>query len=250
MVNKFGGYQNLGDPRTSGAAYFTTGTGSTAGSWQFFLYIPLELVARDGIGSLVNKNAASPFQLVITVASGSSNYSSSSAGGCIYGAVAPSTDSTVVTTTVLEDGWWQPRAADAQGNPLSQSPPASGSTQYWLKSSYNMASGSNQVQLTGGLGYSIRNIMFENYGVSTVTRANGETEWPDPCEILYKGTILRNWSKAFWNDSMARQYGFAGNGYGTATAILMDSTAVPEVAPGLNVLEAGIKMLTFTSDFD
>jgi hypothetical protein len=250
LVNKFGGYHNLGDPRTSAAAYFTTGTASTAGSWQFWLYIPLELVARDGIGALVNKNAASPYQLVITVTSGSANYSSSTAGGAVYGAVAPSTNSTTVTTTCMEDGWWQPRAADAQGNPLAQNPPANGTTQYWLKSSYNMANGSNQMQLTGGLGYPIRNIIFENYGVSTVTRASGETNWPDPNELLYKGTIMVNIGKQFWLDFMARAYGLFGNGYGTGTAALFDSTAVPTLSGSTNVLEAGVFVLPFNRDFD
>jgi hypothetical protein len=250
MVNKFGGYHSLGDPRTSAAAYFTTGAGGTGGSWQFWLYIPLELVNRDGIGALVNKNAASPYQLVITVAGGSAAFSSSTAGGAVYGAVAPSTNSVTVTTTCMEDGWWQPRAADAQGNPLSQNPPANGTTQYWLKSSYNMASGSNQMQLTGGLGYPIRNIIFENYGVSTVTRAAGETNFPDPCELLYKGTILTNIGKQFWLDFMSRAYNLFGNGYSTATAPLFDSTAVPTITPSLNVLEAGIFVMPFNRDFD
>ncbi len=250
LVNKFGGYFNVGDPRSTANSYFTTGTGSTAGSWQFWLFIPLQIVDRDAIGSLVNKNAASPFQLTITVASGSTNFSSSSAGGCVYGAVAPSTNSVTVTSTVYEMGWWQPKSADASGQPLSQNPPAPGTTQYWLKNSYNAASGNNQIQLQGGLGYSIRNIVFENYGVSTVTRSNGETEFPDPCEILYKGTILWYPSKATWNELMARDYGLFGNGYSSATAGLFDSTAVPVVNPAINVLEAGIKVLCFCKDFD
>jgi hypothetical protein len=250
LINKFGGYHNLGDPRSSGAAYFTTGAGSTGGSWQFFLYIPLELVSRDGIGSLVNKNAASPFQLTITVANGSTAYSSSSAGNAVYGAVAPSTNSTTVVTTCMEDGWWQPKAADSNGQPLSQNPPAPGTTQYWLKTTYNMAAGSNQVQLSGGLGYAIRNILFENYGVATVDRASGQTQFPDPCELLYKGTIMLNIGKQFWLDKMSRAYALFGNGYSTATAPLFDSTAVPTITPALNVLEAGVFVLPFNMDFD
>lgn len=250
MVNKFGGYANLGDPRSSAAAYFTTGAGSTGGSWQFFLYVPLELVARDGIGALVNKNAASPFQMTITVAGGSTAYSSSTAGNAVYGAVAPSTNSTTVVTTCMEDGWWAPKAADSNGQPLSQNPPAPGTTQYWLKSTNNMAAGSNQVQLSGGLGYAIRNIIFENYGVATVTRASGETQWPDPCELLYKGTIMLNIGKQFWLDKMARAYAlFNAGAYGTGTGPLFDGTAVPVVTPGINTLENGIFVLPFNQDF-
>lgn len=250
MANKYGGYHNMGDPVSSAAFYATTGTASTAGSWQFLLYVPLELVQRDAIGSLVNKNQASPFQLMITVAGGSTAYTSSTAGNAVYGAVAPSTNSTTVTTICLEDSWWQPQASDAQGNPLSPAPAANGATQYWLKSSYSMVNGANQVQLSGGLGYSIRNIVFESYGVSTVTRASGDTNWPATTQIIYKGTTLLNISQQFWNDKMARLYGLLGAGYGTGTAALKDATAVPALAGGTNVLNAGIYVLPFCQDFD
>jgi len=250
LINKFGGYANLGDPRSTASSWFTTGAASTGGSWQFFLYVPLELVSRDGIGSLVNKNAASPFQMTITMANGSTSFSSSTAGGAVYGAVAPSTNSVTVVTTVLEDGWWQPKAADANGQPLSQNPPAPGTTQYWLKTTFNMANGSNQIQLSGGLGYAIRNIIFENYGVATATRAAGYANWPDPTELLYKGTIMVNIGKQFWLDKMARLYALFGFGYNTTgTIAAFDSIAVPTVTPGVNVLEAGVFVLPFCQDF-
>jgi hypothetical protein len=92
-----------------------------------------------------------------------------------------------VTTRIIEDGWWQPKAADATGQPLSQSPPAPNTISYWLQSTFNALNGSQQVQLPTGLGYPIRELMLINYDAGNSTRASGQTDFPDPFELLFKG---------------------------------------------------------------
>ena len=86
-VNKFGGYQNLGDPRANAVYSVTSGSGTAAGSFTFVLYVPLEVVARDALGALQNKSSSSSFQLVLTVNTEGNVYSTS-----------PNTSATLVTT--------------------------------------------------------------------------------------------------------------------------------------------------------
>src|ERR1700683_1866556 len=90
VINKYGGYWNLGDPRASAAYTNVTGNHATGGSFTFVLYIPLASVARDAECSLINKNAASPFQLLLTVNTQGNVYSTVPDGGG------------VLTTTVYE----------------------------------------------------------------------------------------------------------------------------------------------------
>jgi|HubBroStandDraft_1064217.scaffolds.fasta_scaffold75394_2 hypothetical protein len=228
LINKFGGY-GLTDPRANATFTQTTGDHSAGGSFEFVLYVPLELVSRDGIGSLPNKNQASPFQLQLTVNTSANIYSTAPDGGAS------------LVVTCLEDGYWQPQAADAQGNPYSQNPPDVGATQYWLRNSYNAASGNNQIQLTGGLGFSLRNIIFENYSVSGTSRATGQTDWPDPAQLLYKGTNFKNMGKNVWDFLMCNWFGLTSTG----TA----SGAVTPTFDSANGLENGIFVLPFNIDF-
>jgi hypothetical protein len=165
-----------------------------------FFYVPCEAVQRDALAVLESKNASSPFSLNLTVNTLANVYST-----------APDGSATLVTTVIL-DGYWAPQAADAQGNPLAQSPPDNGTTQYWVKPSFNAASGNNQIQLTGGLGFPIRNILFENYTASSPTRSGGQSDWPDPCQLLFKGTTLRNVGKNFWLQQMAQWYNLTATG--------------------------------------
>lgn len=230
LINKFGGYHFLGDPRASSAYTTTTGTVSTAGSFSFILYVPLEIVSRDALGAVVNKNQASPLQLVLTVNTAAAVFST-----------AASTSSSF-QTRIVEDGWWQPKAADATGQPLSQSPPAPNTIAYWLQSTFSALNGSTQIQLPTGLGYPIRNIFFIGYDTSNSTRATFDsTDCPDPLELLYKGTILYNVPKVFWKDRMSRMFGTFAS---AVTSSVLAGT--PDTANGL---ENGVFVLPFNQDF-
>lgn len=220
IVNKFGGYQYNDDPRASAIFSATTGSGGTGGSFTFVLYVPLEIVARDGLGSLQNKSASSAFQFLLTVNTIANTYST-----------APTNPGTL-TVTILEDGWVQPKPSDATGNPLAQAPPQLGTTQYWTVGTYNALNGSQQVQLTQGLGYPIRNFLAINYDVSASTRAAGDTDWPTATSFIFRGTTFWNVTKTIWKDQMSRQFGF----YSTT-------------ADAANGLENGVYALPFDGDF-
>jgi hypothetical protein len=189
MVSKFGGYQNLGDPRASAQFVATAGSGATGGSFQEVLYIPIEINLRDGFGALQNQSSASTFQLKLTLAASTAIYTT-----------APTTLA-AVQTTIYEDGWWKGNTAGA-----SATPPQAGSTQYWTRGTYNGLNGSQQIQVSQGLGYPIRCYMLLNYDVGTGQRAAGDTDFPDPFQLIFKGTSEWNVSKLMWKDQMSRWY--------------------------------------------
>jgi hypothetical protein len=221
MINKWGGYHNLGDPRASAIFNLTAGVGSgLGGSFAFVLYVPLEIVARDALGALQNKSSSSQFQLTVTLNTSASVYST-----------APTTAPSV-NVVALEDGWVQPKGADATGNPLAQSPPQLGTTQYWTVGSYSNLNGSIQTQLTQGLGYPVRNMVAINYDVATSARAAGDTNFPNPAQFIFKGTTLGIMPKTWWKDQMSRQFDYFST--------TLDS---------INGLDAGVYVLPFTFDF-
>jgi hypothetical protein len=220
IVNKYGGYQFQDDPRASVVYSVTTGAGGSGGSFTFILYVPLEIVARDTLGALQNKSASSAFQLLITVNTLANLYSTAPTA-------APS-----LTITLLEDGWVQPKGQDATGNPLQQAPPQLGTTQYWTVGTYNSLNGSQQIQLTQGLGYPVRNFVALNYDVATSTRATGDTDWPTATSFIFRGTTYWNVTKTVWKDQMGRLYGFIGS-----------------TADAANGLENGVYALCFDQDF-
>ena len=56
VANKLGGYFNVGDPRGDLNYSATTGTGGTAGSFHFVLYVPLEIIGRSALGVVQNES--------------------------------------------------------------------------------------------------------------------------------------------------------------------------------------------------
>lgn len=220
VVNKFGGYNNLGDPRASAVYSVTTGSGASGGSFTYVVYVPMEVASRDGLGALQNKSSSSSFQLVVTLNTLANVYST-----------AP-TAAPTVTVTALEDGWAQPKPTDLSGNALAKSPPQLGTTQYWTRGSYNGLNGSVQTQLTQGLGYPIRNFVAVNYDVSAGTRAAGDTDFPTTTQFLFKGTSMWNVPKTLWKDQMSRAFGY----YSTT-------------ADAANGLENGVYVQPFNQDF-
>lgn len=221
LINKYGGYFGANDPRT-GPNYqaIVTGSGSTAGSFAFFLYLPLEVDVRDSLASLENKSTQSSYHLNITL----------NTETAVYGSVSPSVAPSVVVT-VVEDGYLQPVGSDPAGAPFATAPSQLGTTQFWVKGSYVLASGANVPQIQQGLGYPIRNYVFENYDTSNSTRATGDTDWPSPVQFYYKGTLTQNINKATWREKMARKFG-----YPTAA---LDSA---------NGLDSGVFVMEFNRD--
>jgi hypothetical protein len=194
IVNKFGGYFAMGDPRAN--ATFTAVAGASAsGNFNFTLWVPLEINNRTGIGSALNKNSSQTYTLSLVLNNIAGVYST-----------APSVTVPSVTITIFEDGWWQPQASDVSGAPAAQQPVAPNTWSYWLQSSYTGLNGAVQEQLTTGLGNSLRCVALNTYDTANGTRATGETDFPTTIQLIYKGTNLKNWPKTLWKTLMSQAY--------------------------------------------
>src|SRR5262245_51976914 len=117
LIGKYGGYHRYFDARVGDATF------PTNGNFGFWLYVPVELVRRNGLGSLANLNAAATYKLQLTLNSVANTYST-----------VPSTGPTAIRVRIWLDAWAQPPATDLLGNMTQQIPYAHGTTQFWSES--------------------------------------------------------------------------------------------------------------------
>lgn len=220
-MNKHGGYY-AGNPDWRNPA---NGYAATATTFTFLLVVPLELVYRDTLGEIENKSASSSYTLEIYI------------------------DSTANTATVTGTitwrmranllGYTEPESMDGYGRPLSQSPPAAGTVQYWTSEVYNAPSGATRYNQVNGIAYPIRSIVYLAYDNAAGTRAAGYSwatfsgDWPDPATLAFGKVQLFQRPAKMWLNLMARWYGF--------TSIGPDAALAPE---------NGTFVQSFARDFD
>lgn len=224
LTNKYGGYYFADDPATSGV-FAQSGT-TTTNNFTFVLYIPLEIVGRDPLGPIASVNNTASLTLKMSL----------------------NTTATVFTTTTgtlsvrirgSQSFYWEPKRADAAGNPVSPQPPASGTTQYWTQGSVSFGgAGTVNQQLLTGLGYPFREYLFMLRD-ATGSRATGATYWPDPLIGLKfeANMILSNYTQTQWLAMMSRMYG-----YTSGTADVRGAGSQPG-------RENGVFTLNFNADF-
>lgn len=224
LTNKYGGYFFVDDPSTN-AIFALSGTTST-NNFTFALYIPLEIVARDPLGPVASVNNTASLTLKMSLAATATVFSSP-------------TGTLAVRIRGTQLFYWEPKATDKQGRPISGEPPAPGTTQYWTQGSLAISGAATiNSQLITGLGYPFREYLFllRDTGGS---RSNGESNWPDPIiGIKFEANMLvSNYAKALWQAKMAREYGYTNPTMDVRTA---GST------PGK---ENGVYALNWNNDF-
>lgn len=195
ILNKYGGYAFQGDAEASAVYSATTGTGVAAGTFAFILFLPLEIVARNALGSQLNKSGAAQFSLEMFVAG----------TGTVF-TVTPATSSTLRVRTTLAS-WLDPQSEDAMHNPVQQDPPLLNTTQYWHKQNYVVNSGAQFTRLQGIDGL-LRMLIFVAYRNAS-TRANGEADWPDPVSLKYEESyLMQSRIRILYRDLIAKAYGY------------------------------------------
>lgn len=177
ILNKYGGYTFQGDAEASATYSATTGTATTAGTFAFVLYLPLEIIARNALGSQLNKSGAAQFALELYAAATATVFST-----------APATSSTLRVRSALAS-WLDPEPADARGNPVQQDPPFLNTTQRWEKQSGIPISAGERTLRFQGIDGLVRMLILIAYR-SASTRANGETDFPDPVSLKYEESFL------------------------------------------------------------
>lgn len=193
LINKYGGYSYSSDPRQS-PGYSAV---SATGNFSFILRIPIELSARDALGSLANQNAASTYKLRLSTAPGAR----------IYG-TQPTIFPTLRVRAYL-DAWTQPTANDLRGNVNATTPPANGTTGYWSKASFTVAAGVNTLKLPR-MGNMLRNLIFIWRDATSRASADTAGSFPDPASLYWDTRLLRTYDRTVWQDAMQRKYDFTG----------------------------------------
>jgi hypothetical protein len=226
LTNKYGGYYYMDDPSFS-AVYTASATSGT-----FIMMIPLEIVSRDPIGAVASVNNTATITVLMT----------------LNAATTAFTGATVWSVRVrgLQEFYWEPRKADKQGRPIAGAPPANGTTQYWTQGSIPIAAaGTINQQLITGLGYPFREYLFL-YRDASGSRANGESNWPDPLIGLKfeANFLLTQYNKAQWQAEMSRTTGYDNAAFDTRGPITSGTTST--LGPGK---ENGVYGLFFNKDF-
>jgi hypothetical protein len=195
LVNKYGGYAFQGDAEASVEYTAVTGAGGTGGSFSFVLFLPVETVLRNALTSQLNKSGAAQFSLEMFVAATTTVYS-----------VVPTTPGSIRVRTTLAS-WLDPEPDDAMGNPVQQDPPLLNSTQYWHKQNYSVLASAQFTRLQGIDGL-LRMLLFVARRAAS-TRANGETDWPDPVSLKYEEAFLiQSRNRRLYRWLIAQTYGY------------------------------------------
>jgi hypothetical protein len=178
LIGKYGGYHRYFDARVGDSTF------PTNGNFGFWLYVPVELVRRNALGSLANLNAAATYKLQITLNSIANTY-----------LVVPTTGPTGIRVRIWLDAWAQPPATDLLGNMTAQVPMAHGTTQFWSEQVYVIGSGQQTIRLLR-VGLYIRELIVtvrQTTGARMITnQATSDAMWPDPVQVFLDGFELVN----------------------------------------------------------
>jgi hypothetical protein len=218
ITNKFGGYFDVGDPRADLTYSYGTGAG---GVTHFLNYLPFEVVARDALGTVQNESKPG-WKVEIYLDAAGVAQAASTAGNCrVRGYI---------------DSYTEPASAAPNGRPFAQSPPLPGSLQYWKSENVSLPAGTVKYDLTNGVGFPIRNLIYYVRDAGNSTRATADANWMDPSTLLVGNVNYFTRSKNLWIGKMSRDYGM--NGYGA-------TIPAPDTAMGR---ENGVFPVWFTKD--
>jgi hypothetical protein len=220
IMNKFGGYFNVGDPRADLSYSYVTGA---AGTCHFLMYLPFEVVVRDSLGTVQNESKPGWKVEIFMDANGIAQAASTAGNVRIRGYI---------------ESYTEPAAAAPNGRPFAQTPPLPGSLQYWKSENVSLPSGTAKYDLTNGVGFPIRNLLYYVRDAGNSTRATADANWWDPSTLLVGNINYFTRSKNLWIGKMSRDYGMAAFG---ATVPAADSPMGRE---------NGVFPVWFTKDMD
>jgi hypothetical protein len=201
MIHKYGGYAGHNDPRAFNNFAYSTGSG-TAPTFTFGFRIPFELNIRDALGALPNKDANAPFNLYLTLNTLANVY-----GG------SPTTPT--IRVRVYLEAWDQP-PTELDGQAVETTPPNMNTLQRWTEQPIAVNSGQFDAQLKR-LGNYIR-MIIPILRRSSSTRANGDSDWPDPLQIVLDEDTKDNVPKYLWLRDIYEKWGYGSITPGGASA--------------------------------
>ena len=206
LINKFGGYFEIGDPRADLSFVTNPAAGNSQASpaARFVLVLPLEVVQRDALGTVQNESKPGWkvevwFDTAANTVSGGTGFTGA--------AVSPQ-----VRVRGYVDSYTEPASAAPNGRPFAQSPPVPGSLQYWKSENQSLPSGTAKYDLSNGIGFPMRNIIYYVRDAGNSTRATADANWPDPATLLIGNVNYFTRGVNLWKSLFSRYYGFAAVG--------------------------------------
>src|SRR5208282_2166369 len=160
-LDKFGAYQNISDPRSELTYTAVAGSGATAGSFTFSLYLPFELVQRDALGVAENKSKPG-WTVELWLNSQAASYNQ-----------VPSVFGTM-TIAAFPISYSTPVSATPSGRTFAPTPPLPGTLQYWRTENGAMPASSSNYDLVNGIGFPIRNLVYKYLDTASGTRFGGD----------------------------------------------------------------------------
>ena len=194
------------------------GTGSTGGSFEFRLVVPIEHRRRDALGALNNSAANQRYLLTITTAA-STAASSDQANG-LY-STAPTTQPTSITISCYQQYWTSPPAtivSSAGATAVQATPAGLGTVAFVRSETHNEVNGggSPQIQLNN-VGDYISNIIWilrtstgtnQRDAYTASTTINGSyANWPTEFDFWVNDFQTQALSSDDWTRWVARFYG-------------------------------------------
>ena len=193
-LDKFGAYQNIADPRADLTFTAVAGSGSTAGSHTYSLYLPFELVQRDALGVAENKSKPG-WTVEIWLNSQAATYNQ-----------VPSVMGTM-TIAAFPVSYSTPVSATPSGRSFAPTPPLPGTLQYWRTENGAMPASSANYDLVNGIGFPIRNLVYKYLDTASGTRLGGDAAFGSPVTLQYGQVIMFAKTTGRWISEMGRPFG-------------------------------------------
>jgi hypothetical protein len=233
VMNKFGGYFEIGDPRADLAFVTNPAAGNSQASpvAHFLLAVPFEAVSRDALGTAQNESKPG-WKIEVWIDSAANMVGT---GGTAFTAAAVSPQ---VRIRGYVDSYTEPASAAPNGRPFAQTPPLPGSLQYWKSENQALPAGTAKYDLTNGIGFPLRNVFYYGRDTGNGTRATADTNWWDPATLLIGNVNYFTRGKNLWISLIGRTYGFGAIG----------GAAVPQPDQPQG-RENGVYPVWFTQDF-
>ena len=207
IMNKFGGYFEVGDPRADISFVTNPAAGNSQASpaARFVLVLPLEAVARDALGTV--QNESKPGWKIEVWFDTAANAQGTGATGFTSTATTPS-----VRYRGYIDSYTEPAQAAPNGRPFAQTPPLPGSLQYWKSENNSLPASTAKYDLTNGIGFPLRNVIYYARDAGNGTRATADGNWPDPATVLIGNVNYFTRGKNLWISIMSKAYGMSAVG--------------------------------------
>lgn len=196
VIHKYGGYLNgagIVDPKLDN---FFSGINATTGNFQFQLWLPLEIISRNGLGALPNTDSGKQYKLNINT----------NASNVVY-ATPPVTTFPILTIAVYIDCWTQPPTQDVLGRPLTRVPPLVGTTQYWTRQGIPVNAGQSNGQTFGRVGNIVRGWIFVFRTAANARINNASGNIPNPVTVYRDGYNYDVIEINNWLEEIALRYG-------------------------------------------